>query len=110
VGRYLRRLIGNQTLPEGECVFLEVSDTGSGIPEATAMPVMDGPEAFARIRSVRPDIPIVVTSGYAESDAATRFGPDQPSGFLNKPYTAAQCAEAFMAALELPSPPTGSTP
>ena len=75
-----------------------------------AMPVMDGPETFARIRAVRPDIPIVVTSGYAESDAALRFAPDRPSGFLNKPYTAAQFAESFMPAIEQSKGPQGGNP
>ena len=49
------------------------------------MPGMDGRETLAALRTVRPDLPVVVMSGYSESDLT-----DLPVGptlhFLQKPF------------------------
>jgi CheY-like chemotaxis protein len=37
-----------------------------------AMPVMSGDEAHRRLKSIRPKIPILVTSGYSEPLAKAR--------------------------------------
>jgi CheY-like chemotaxis protein len=53
------------------------------------MPVMDGVALFRELRQERPDLPVLLASGYTEQDAIARFGDDQPDGFLHKPYQAA---------------------
>ena len=50
------------------------------------MPKMDGVQAFREICQIRPEIPVIIASGYSEQDTLHRFGPDCPSGFLQKPY------------------------
>ena len=58
-----------------------------------AMPVMDGEEAYRRIKAIRPEAPILVSSGYSELMASSRFGPGGMEGFIQKPYTASQFTE-----------------
>lgn len=53
------------------------------------MPVMPGEIAFPQIRAIRPNMPVIVTSGFDEAEAVRRFGSDIDT-FLQKPYTAVQ--------------------
>lgn len=50
------------------------------------MPNMGGVEALRRLRIVRPDIPVIITSGYSEEDIAGNFGGDMPAAFIQKPF------------------------
>ena len=52
-----------------------------------SMPGMDGVQTLAELRKIRPDVPVLASSGYAEAEVLQRFGPDKPDGFLQKPYT-----------------------
>jgi CheY-like chemotaxis protein len=51
-----------------------------------AMPVMGGDIAGPMIRSMRPDVPLILSSGYSESDVLERVGQDVATAFLEKPY------------------------
>ncbi len=51
-----------------------------------AMPVMDGEEAFRKLRCIREDLPVLLSSGYGEDHAASRFAGQGLSGFIQKPY------------------------
>lgn len=62
-----------------------------------AMPVMGGEEAIRHLRKIRPDIPVIVTSGYSEMVAREHFGTRGVAGFLQKPFTAAELAEKIRA-------------
>ena len=50
------------------------------------MPKMSGAEAFRELRKVRPDVPILVTSGYSEQETVQQFQDQGPVGFIQKPY------------------------
>jgi PAS domain S-box-containing protein len=54
------------------------------------MPVMNGVDAFRAMRALRPDLRVVVSSGYTEKEAINRFRGDAPASFIQKPYTAAE--------------------
>ena len=56
-----------------------------------AMPVMSGEEAFRRIVEIRPDVSVVASSGFDQSEMLARFG-NGVAGFLQKPYTSVQLA------------------
>lgn len=56
------------------------------------MPVMSGDEVLPLLRSIRSDIPVIVTSGYDEQEALRFFPDQQVSGFIHKPYTASKLA------------------
>jgi signal transduction histidine kinase/CheY-like chemotaxis protein len=63
------------------------------------MPVLSGEEALKVIRVLRPALPVIASSGYAESEARSKFGRDI-NGFLQKPYTARALIQKVHAALE----------
>ena len=50
------------------------------------MPGIGGAEAMRRIRSLTPDIPIVISSGFADHDSATSLSGGGAAGFISKPY------------------------
>jgi len=54
------------------------------------MPVMSGRELLREVRTIRPDVPVLLSSGYDEVDARHRIDGNEVSGFLQKPYTAAE--------------------
>ena len=58
------------------------------------MPRMDGVATFGELRRVRAEAPVVLSSGYTERDATSRFSDAGLRGFLQKPYTAAQLRDA----------------
>jgi CheY-like chemotaxis protein len=64
-----------------------------------AMPVMNGDEAFEKMRALSPHIPILLSSGFSQSEAAGKFRGGRLAGFLGKPYTAPQLVEAVRGAL-----------
>jgi CheY-like chemotaxis protein len=63
------------------------------------MPHLGGEEALRAIRAVQPDVPVVLTSGYSESEIALRFEGERLEGFLQKPFRGAQLLERVRAAL-----------
>ncbi len=54
------------------------------------MPQMSGNETFRELRGVRPDLPILVTSGYSEEESVRPFQANHFTGFIQKPYRAGQ--------------------
>jgi PAS domain S-box-containing protein len=50
------------------------------------MPNMGGEETFRELRIIRPDIPVIICSGYNEDDVKSRFTGMNLSGFIQKPY------------------------
>ncbi|HWD98138.1 MAG TPA: PAS domain S-box protein [Bryobacteraceae bacterium] len=68
-----------------------------------AMPVMSGRAAFPELKEIRPEIPIVVTSGYGETDAAKQFGEQGPVVFLQKPFTPDELVEKVYRTIEAAS-------
>ena len=54
-----------------------------------SMPRMGGQETLVRLRSLHPDLPVVMMSGYTEQAVAEQLGESQEStGFLQKPFVA----------------------
>jgi PAS domain S-box-containing protein len=51
------------------------------------MPRLGGEGAFRRIRELRPEIPVILSSGYTEQDALSRFQEPGLRGFIQKPYS-----------------------
>jgi PAS domain S-box-containing protein len=65
-----------------------------------SMPGMSGEEALPELRKLRPGVPVIVSSGYAESETMDQFAGHRVSGFLQKPYTSSALLEALRAATE----------
>jgi signal transduction histidine kinase/ActR/RegA family two-component response regulator len=52
------------------------------------MPVMGGEEAVDLILQERPELKVIVSTGYDEGEAVARFQDKHVAGYLHKPYTA----------------------
>jgi PAS domain S-box-containing protein len=52
-----------------------------------SMPGMNGWEALAAIRSIHPDVPAILASGYDEAHVMSGDHTEHPHAFLKKPYT-----------------------
>jgi CheY-like chemotaxis protein len=63
------------------------------------MPVMGGEEALVHLKKIRPDIPVIASSGYNEVEAIRRFTGTGVSGFIQKPYTPIKLAQAVKTVL-----------
>ena len=72
------------------------------------MPHMDGEETFRELRLIDPEVRVVMSSGYAESDITSRFAGKGLVGFVQKPYTLAELREQLRAALEGGEPGSGT--
>ncbi len=59
------------------------------------MPHMDGVETFNALREIRPDVPVIISSGYNEQDVIMRFGGKGPAGFVQKPYKITALSEVL---------------
>ena len=63
------------------------------------MPNMDGEETFAVLRNIRPDVRVILTSGYNEEIATGHFGEGELVGFLKKPFRLDDMLRAIRRAL-----------
>jgi two-component system, cell cycle sensor histidine kinase and response regulator CckA len=50
------------------------------------MPRMDGAEAFGELIRIKPDVKVLLSSGYTEDVVLERFPGPRPAGVLHKPY------------------------
>jgi len=50
------------------------------------MPRQDGASTYHALRALRPDIPIILTSGYSLQEVLQRLEGQKSDGFLHKPY------------------------
>jgi CheY-like chemotaxis protein len=51
------------------------------------MPKMGGERTIVELKKIKPDIPVVVSSGYSEAEVIPRFQGFGLAGFLQKPYS-----------------------
>jgi CheY-like chemotaxis protein len=51
------------------------------------MPNMDGIAAMIEIYRIRPDVRLILTSGFNEDELSSRITGQNPSGFIRKPYS-----------------------
>ncbi len=51
------------------------------------MPNMDGITAMGQICDIRPDVKVIISSGFNEDELSERFTSQAPSGFIRKPYS-----------------------
>jgi signal transduction histidine kinase/CheY-like chemotaxis protein len=78
---------------EGVRVFQERSSDIGLVLLDVAMPGMDGLETLTRIRGIRPDVAVLVCSGFGDVEVEARFADTAIAGFFPKPYTVKQLAK-----------------
>ena len=79
-------------------LFRRNADTIAAVLLDLTMPVMSGGEAFRLMSEIRPDIPIVISSGYGESAVRDQFT-SALAGVIRKPYTVSELREKIAAVL-----------
>ena len=84
---------------DGADLFSRLHDRISAVLLDLTMPHMDGMAVWRYIRRIRPDMRIVISSGYEESDAMKQFDGDPALLFVKKPYTAASLIRTLRTAL-----------
>lgn len=74
--------------PEGIETFTKNLNIVAGIIIDRRMPSMDGMEAIQILREVRPNVPIIMSSGYADEELLQKqnLNLEKPNAYLCKPY------------------------
>jgi nitrogen-specific signal transduction histidine kinase/CheY-like chemotaxis protein len=107
VRRYATRVLENQGFgvftsedgPDAIDVFRAHADEISLVLLDMFMPGMNGNHVLRHIRKIRPDIPVLITSGYNESVFLRHFLEERPDGFLHKPFSTVQLMKMITDAL-----------
>jgi CheY-like chemotaxis protein len=60
---------------------------------------MDGWETLTTLRAVRPDLTVILTSGFSEAQVMAGKHPAYPQAFLQKPYGLRELEAALTRAL-----------
>jgi CheY-like chemotaxis protein len=102
-GRMLQKL-GFETIPasggrEALELFRADPDRVRFVLLDMTMPNMSGREVFLEMRRIRPDVPIILSSGYGRDDVVALFKSENPSGFIQKPYQTSDLDRAIRHAL-----------
>jgi CheY-like chemotaxis protein len=62
------------------------------------MPAMGGEEVLHQLMELNPEVPIILSSGFGEGEAAGKLSAVPQASFLQKPYTAERLVEAVRGA------------
>jgi signal transduction histidine kinase/CheY-like chemotaxis protein len=81
--------------PEAIDSFKQAPQAWHGVLLDVTLPTLDGVTVLERLRAVRPDIRVVVSSGWAAEEVIARLGHQPGVSFLQKPYAAAALVAAF---------------
>jgi CheY-like chemotaxis protein len=82
------RVVAAENGPDALSALAAEPDISAVILDLT-MPVMNGEEALPLIKAMRPNLPIIISSGFSEAEIARRFESWGVAGVLSKPYTVA---------------------
>lgn len=64
------------------------------------MPCMDGEDAFDEIHKIQPGLPVIISSGYSESEIMHRFTGKKVAGIIQKPFLASTLQKKLRTILE----------
>jgi len=77
---------------EGDAIHLVILDM--------IMPGMDGNETFDRLREIRPQLPILLSSGYAINGQAIDIMQKGCNGFIQKPFSISELSQKIRGILD----------
>jgi len=80
------------------CVGRTAGEIRAVLLDAT-MPGMDGPDVVTQMRMKRPDLPVILMSGYSENEAMRRYSGVELQGFVLKPFEAGGLKRALRTVL-----------
>jgi signal transduction histidine kinase/CheY-like chemotaxis protein len=64
------------------------------------MPRLDGVETLRELRRIRPDVRVLLMSGFSSKEVMERLDGDAPNGFIQKPFLPKELLEALRGVLE----------
>ena len=67
-------------------IFKQYQHDILGVVLDLTMPRMDGLATFDALRQIRPDVQVLLCSGYSETEATRRFMDKPLAGFIQKPF------------------------
>jgi signal transduction histidine kinase len=85
---------------DGADLFSRLHDRISCVLLDLTMPRMDGHDVWRYIRRIRPDMRIVISSGFDESEAMRQFAEAPGLDFIQKPYTASALVRKIRTAMD----------
>ncbi|MCL4402402.1 MAG: response regulator [Acidobacteria bacterium] len=91
--RFGYRVLLAENGEEALAVFGKMANQVSLVVLDIAMPAMSGVEALQHLRRIRPDVQVLVATGFDEQETARRFEGSGPVEFIAKPYTSRQLAD-----------------
>ncbi|MCK5851579.1 PAS domain S-box protein [bacterium] len=91
VGKHILESIGFDVLiaengKEAVEVFRENADDIVCVLLDLSMPKLNGEEVFCEIKKIKPDIKVILTSGYNEQEVTQKFTGKELAGFIQKPF------------------------
>jgi PAS domain S-box-containing protein len=101
--RYGYTVIVAEDGKEGLELFRTVAEKVAAVLLDMTMPVMSGEETFRRLTAIKPDLRVILSSGYNEVEAVRRFSGKGLAGFIQKPYTAQALVEKIRSVLGNPA-------
>jgi two-component system cell cycle sensor histidine kinase/response regulator CckA len=85
---------------EAVAVFRQHAETVRVVLLDLTMPHMDGEATARELRQIRPDVRVILTSGYTAEEATRQFTERDLVGFLQKPYGLKDLVATVRGALE----------
>ncbi|MBN1345227.1 MAG: response regulator [Phycisphaerae bacterium] len=85
---------------EGIRTFREHAADVAAVLLDMTMPDMNGEEVLLELRRARPDVRVILTSGYDEHDVSARFARKDSAGFIHKPYSPAKLVKKLRELLD----------
>ncbi len=81
-------------------IFREHADVISVVILDLQMPVMGGEQALPLLHEINPEVPVILSSGFDQSEVTRKFSRVKPASFLQKPFTAQRLIAAVAAVLQ----------
>ena len=105
VGKAMLEKLGYRVIAArgGEAAIKMISEIGSDIDLAIldmVMPGADGGWTFERLREIQPDLPVILSSGYAINGEANEIIRKGCKGFIQKPFTISELSRIVRHSLE----------
>ena len=86
---------------EGIEVFRQKSDEISVVLLDLTMPDTTGDKVFLEMKQVRPDVSVILSSGFNEQEAMQRLDGNAPPSFIQKPYDSAALIRKIYETIDL---------
>ncbi|HIJ94957.1 MAG TPA: ABC transporter substrate-binding protein [Desulfuromonadales bacterium] len=99
IGTEMLKELGFTTLTAGDGrealeLFKQRTDISFVIMDLT-MPKMDGEQCYREMRQHKPDVKVIMSSGYSEQEVSGKFIGKGLAGFVQKPYTLSALREVI---------------